>query len=87
MAFNYTADTVEILEDVGQFPPIACGSVVLSGWSATVTIRHFSKVKMAVASSQTANAARVSATSGNTFTITGTGTDRVDWFAVGAVRA
>ena len=87
MAFFYTANTNEQMQVVGHFPPIAFGSVVLSGGTATVTIATFPFVKMAIASSQTANAARVSAVSGNTFTIIGTGTDEVDWLAVGTVRA
>lgn len=82
MAFNLTADTNVLLPTLGIWSQLAYGSVALSGGSATVTIPNARDVKMAVASSQTSNAARVSATSSNTFTITGTGTDRVDWVAV-----
>ena len=82
MAFYYTADSAKVVEPVGHYLPIAEGSVVLSGGSATVTVPQAYIVKSAFASSQTSNSARVSATSGNTFTITGTGTDRVDWLAV-----
>lgn len=83
MAFYYTSDmTKGPVQDIGTYTPFAEGSVVLSGGTATVTIAGASIVKSAFASSQTSNAARVSATAANTFTITGTGTDRVDWLAV-----
>jgi hypothetical protein len=88
MAFYFTADsTTGPLEVVGSFTDIAYGSVVLAGGTATVTVPKFSVVKMAVASSQTSNAARCSATATNTFTITGTGTDRVDWIAIGRAKS
>jgi hypothetical protein len=86
MAFTLTVDSTQLLPVIGVFSQIAFGSAVLSGGSATVTIPNAREVKMAVASSQTANSARVSATSGNTFTITGTGTDRVDWIAVVVIK-
>jgi hypothetical protein len=82
MAFYYAADAAKIVEPVGHYLPFAEGSVVLSGGSATVTVPQAYMVKSAFCSSQTSNSARCSATSGNTFTITGTGTDRVDWLAV-----
>ncbi len=82
MAFFYTADARKLMDTVGNYMPIAEGSVVLSGGTAVVTIPGAFMVKSAFVSSQTANAARVSATSTNTFTITGTGTDRVDWMAI-----
>lgn len=81
MAFYFAADAQSIIEPIGQYMPMAAGSTVLSGGSATVTVPSAYIVKSAFCSSQTSNAARCSATSGNTFTITGTGTDRVDWIA------
>lgn len=81
MAFYFTADAQTIVEPIGKYLPIATGSTVLSGGSATVTVPSAFVVKSAFCSSQTSNAARCSATSANTFTITGTGTDRVDWIA------
>jgi len=81
MAFYFAADAQTIIEPMGRYMPLAAGSTVLSGGSATVTVPSAFVVKSAVCSSQTSNAARCSATSGNTFTITGTGTDRVDWIA------
>ncbi len=81
MAFYFSADTQTIVEPVGQFMPMAAGSTVLAGGTATVTVASAYIVKSAVCMSQTSNAARCSATSANTFTITGTGTDRVDWIA------
>lgn len=87
MAFHYAADAIEKVEKIGHVLPMAKGSVALTGGTATVTIPFMRLVHMAVASSQTSNAARVSAVSGNTFTITGTGTDRVDWVAYGHPEA
>lgn len=87
MAFYYAADSSKLINPVGHFVPMAEGSAVLSGGSATVTVPQAFVVKSAFVSSQTSNSARVSATSGNTFTITGTGTDRVDWLAVIIPRA
>lgn len=81
MAFYFAADAQTIIEPIGQYMPLATGSTVLSGGSATVTVPSAFVVKSAFYSSQTSNAARCSATSANTFTITGTGTDRVDWIA------
>ena len=81
MAFYFSADSQSIIEPIGQYMPMAAGSTVLSGGSATVTVPSAYIVKSAFCASQTSNAARCSATSGNTFTITGTGTDRVDWIA------
>jgi hypothetical protein len=82
MAFFYAADSSKIVETVGQYVSLAEGSAVLSGGTATVKVPSAFMVKSAFASSQTSSAARVSATADNTFTITGTGTDRVDWLAV-----
>ena len=69
MAFYFTADAQTIVEPIGKYLPIATGSTVLSGGSATVTVPSAFVVKSAFCSSQTSNAARCSATSGNTFTI------------------
>ena len=87
MAFYFTADSSQIVASIGHYEPLAVGSAVLSGGSATVTVPQAYVVKSAFCSSQTSNAARCSATSGNTFTITGTGTDRVDWIAFIQPRA
>jgi hypothetical protein len=87
MAFYYTANSQKLVEPIGHYMPMAEGSVVLSGGSATVTVAQAYKVKAVFPSSQTANSARCSAISENTFTITGTGTDRVDWLAVIIPRA
>lgn len=87
MAFYFTADAQTIIEPIGQFMPLATGSTVLAAGSATVTVPSAYIVKSAFCSSQTSNAARCSATSANTFTITGTGTDRVDWIAYIQPRA
>lgn len=82
MAFFYSADKREDIF-TGNNLPIVIGSVALVGNTATVVVPGFKFVKVAFPSSQTANAARISAYSGNSFTITGTGTDRVDYIAVG----
>ena len=82
MAFFYSADKREDIP-TGNNLPIVFGSVALSGGTATITVPGFKFVKCAFASSQTSNAARISAISANTFEITGTSTDRVDYMAIG----
>lgn len=82
MAFNTSSMSREPVQSTGPVLPFDKGIAVLSGGSATVTT-SFKEVEMAFVSSQTSNAARVSATSGATFTITGTGTDAVAWIAIG----
>lgn len=83
MAFNESARNPTPAEVVGSFFGGYFGTVALVAGAATVTIPGISNVFYAEASSQTANAARISATAANAFTITGTGTDIVMWFAIG----
>ena len=71
MAFFYAADAQGIMRVVGHFLQFVEGSAVLAGGTATVTVSQAFTVKSAFVSSQTSNAARVSATASNTFTITG----------------
>lgn len=84
MAFDVTSQSPTRVENVGinHSLQMHAGVVALSGGSATVTIPGVDTVVFADASSQTANAARVSATSGQSFTITGTGSDIVMWMAL-----
>ncbi len=86
MGFDTLAQDPKAMEVIGSFLPAQTGVVVLDSGSATVTLPRFQRVDTAFASSQTANAARVSATSGATFTITGTGTDIVMWLAFGVAK-
>jgi hypothetical protein len=83
MAFDVLSKEPTLVENVGINHSLIMlsGVVALSSGSKTVSLPGIDKVVYANASSQTANAARISATSGNTFTITGTGTDVVMWTA------
>ena len=54
MAFYFTADAQTIVEPIGKYLPIATGSTVLSGGSATVTVPSAFVVKSAFCSSQRA---------------------------------
>lgn len=84
MAFSISSLDPTHVENVGtqhRFD-LYTGVVALSGGSATVTIPGVKHVVYASASSQTSNAARISATATNTFTITGTGSDVAMWIAL-----
>lgn len=87
MPFHYTANSTKILEKAGHVLPFAEGSVVLAAGIATVKVPSARKVKIALLSSQTSTAARVTDYTGNTFAIAGGTTDRVDWLAVIVPRA
>lgn len=82
MAFNFTALARKALDVVGVATRAEYGIVALSGGTATVKTT-FEIVEVAFAASQTSNAARISAISDGSFTITGTGTDAVMWMAIG----
>ena len=82
MAFNSTSLSARYLEVLGHQPKIVYGIGTLSGGTLTVTVPAGRRVVSAWAESQTANAARVSATDGSTLTLTGTGSDVVAWFAI-----
>ena len=83
MAFDIVTKAPTLIENVGinHSVQMFTGVATLAGGTATVTIPGVEKVICVVASSQTSNAARYSATSGSGFTITGTGTDAVGWIA------
>lgn len=87
MPFYFTSNQTVPMENLGAFPQFVIGSVALVGGVATVTIPQLAQVKVALAASQTANAARVSAHNGNQITISGNGSDRVDFVAFGPMRA
>lgn len=82
MAFNQTSLSARYLEVLGHQPKLVYGIGTLSGGTLDVTVKGGRTVVTAWAASQTSNAARVSATSGGTLTLTGTGTDTVAWFAI-----
>ncbi len=82
MAFNNTSISSRYLEVLGSQPKLVYGIGALSGGTLVVTVKGGVKVVTAWAESQTANAARVSDTTGSTLTLTGTGTDTVAWFAI-----
>ena len=86
MAFNKTTITPTIIENVGTYSGFAIGVATLSGGSATVTVPQFRQVHWAIAQSRSANRAYVSADTGNTFTITGSGGETVSWIAYGAAK-
>ena len=86
MGFNTTAQDPKIVEVIGSFAPVATGVVALSGGTAEVTVSNFESIDVALVHAHTANATRVTDITGNTFTITGTGTDVVMYLAVGKAR-
>ena len=82
MAFNQSSVGATYVPVNGVQPNIVYGVVALSSGTITVTMPGNREVITAMAHSQTSNAARVSATSGATITITGTGSDIATWFAI-----
>lgn len=84
MAFEITAQDPTPVENVGieHSLRLFAGVSALSGGSKVITIPGVEKVVYAHGESETANAARVNTTSGNTFTVSGTGTDRFAWMAL-----
>jgi hypothetical protein len=82
MAFNNTSLSARYLPVFGSQPTLVFGIGTLSGGTLVVTVPAGRKVVSAWAESQTANAARVSDTTGSTLTLTGTSTDAVAWFAI-----
>jgi len=82
MAYNNTALNPTYLPVTGVQPNLVYGIATLSGGTVTVTMLGNRQVITAWAQAQTANAAYVSATSGATLTVTGTGTDVVTWYAI-----
>lgn len=85
MAYTLTAKSATRVQNVGikHSPKMFWGVVALSGGAATVTVPSIAKVLGAWVSPQSSNATTVSATSTNTFTIAGNGSDNVMWFALG----
>lgn len=82
MAYNNTSLNPAYLPVNGVQPNLVYGIAALSGGTVTVTVPGNRQVITGWAQAQTANAAYVSATSGATLTVTGTGTDAVAWFAI-----
>ena len=83
MAFNFTAYNSTEVPVIGVQPKIYFGIGTISGTTCDVTVKQLKTVIVAVTSTQDANVARVSATSGNGFTVTGTNTSVFGWIAVG----
>lgn len=89
MAFNKSATTFNrdgtplLVENRGSYSGFAIGLAALSGGTATVTVPSLREVHWAIAQSRSANRAYVSADTGNTFTITGSGSETVAWIAYG----
>lgn len=86
MAFDVTAMDPKMLDVVGITPNTAIAVVALSGGAGSVKFPGFTKIQFAVAHSQSANAARASAISGNEVTLAGTGSDVVMVMVAGEVR-
>lgn len=86
MAFNRTSQTARLLNVIGAKCELVCGMTTLSGGAATASAPPLKRVDGVVASAQSANAVNVTATSGNTFTLAGTGSDVIMWMAWGQPR-
>lgn len=82
MAYNNTSISATYVPSTGVQPNLVYGIGALVGAALTVTMPGNRQVITAWAQSHTSNAAYVSATSGATLTVTGTGTDTVAWFAI-----
>jgi hypothetical protein len=83
MAYVVTSKSPTQVKNVGigHAPVMFTGVVALVAGAATVSIPGFSRIVSAFVGAQSSNAAYVSATATNTFTITGTSTDAVMWMA------
>ena len=84
MAYTVTARDPSILKNVGVVhnPDIRFGVTTLSGGAATVSIPNCRRIVAAFTNPGSANTTYVSATSTNTFTIAGNGSDTVGWLAI-----
>ena len=84
MAFALSSRSATLIKRVGVVsqPKMSYGVVALVGGTVDVTIPGAKRILAAFCESQTSNAARHSASSGSAFTITGTGTDIVEWLAI-----
>lgn len=81
MAYYSTTVAQTAVEVVGSFLAAKRGAIALSGGTITVTIPDAKGVVQVLVSPRSANHAYCSAHSGNTFTITGTSSDVVDYIA------
>ena len=86
MAFNKTSQAARLLNVVGPKCEIVCGMTTLSGGAGTGTAVQLKTVHGVIVTAQSANAANCSATSGNQFTLGGTGSEVVMWLAWGVPR-
>lgn len=76
MAFNFTTLNPTRVQTVGSMTQLEMGIVTLSGGTGTITFHGRIRAAIAGGNSST-NIAYVSATSGNTATVTGNGSDQV----------
>ena len=86
MAFNTSAQDPKPLEVIGSYLPAACG-IVANGGGGTVDVivTCLKTVRGVILTSQSASTVvpYVSATSGNTFTITADANEVINWVAWG----
>ena len=84
MAYVLTSKSATRVKNVGitHSPELFYGVAPLVGGTLTISIPGKSRVVGAWAGAQSANAAYVSATATNTFTVTGTSTDVIMWWAL-----
>jgi hypothetical protein len=86
MAFNTSAESPKLAEVIGSFAPIAYGiDSTAGGGTCTVTVPSLKTVKGVIVTPQAAATAipYVSATSGNTFTVTMDASEAFSWMAWG----
>lgn len=81
MAFNRTTQTSRFATVMGGACELVTGVTALVAGAATVTVTQLRRVDGVITGGP--NAATVSATATNTFTLAGTGTDSISWIAWG----
>jgi hypothetical protein len=86
MAYNITSQAPTLIDVVGQYARAVKGVVALSSGTITVTVRQFTKVEGVLCSARSSNNVYCSAHSGNTFTLTGTSADVIDYIAFGSAK-
>lgn len=88
MAFNRTSQPPTLVENIGNFNPIAWGIDTAVSTTLTVTIPSFRSVYLAIGTSQsTATSPFLATTVGNTFTMTVGSGEVIAWIAIGQPKA
>lgn len=88
MAFNKTSQSPKLIENLGQFAPIAWGIATASSTTLTVTIPQFRSIYLVLGASQsTATSPFPATTVGNTFTMTVGSGEVINWIAIGQPKA